>query len=48
VREPAALVDQQHCMFCHTADVPFLAPSFHAIAERYRGTPHAETSSRPS
>jgi len=24
--EPAALVDQQHCMFCHTIDMPFLAP----------------------
>ncbi|AOR73140.1 cytochrome C [Burkholderia stabilis] len=42
VQEPAALIDQQHCMFCHTSDMPFLAPSFHEIAERYRNTPHAE------
>ncbi|PFH20645.1 MULTISPECIES: c-type cytochrome [Burkholderia] len=42
VREPAALIDQQHCMFCHTSDMPFLAPSFHEIADRYRDTPHAE------
>jgi cytochrome c len=40
--EPTALVDTQHCMFCHTADAPFLAPSFHQIAERYRNTPHAD------
>ena len=40
--EPTALVDSQHCMFCHTADAPFLAPSFHQIAERYRNTPHAD------
>lgn len=41
--EPTDLVDQQHCMFCHTSDAPFLAPSFHQIAERYRGTPNAST-----
>ena len=39
--EPTALVDQQHCMFCHTRDAPFLAPSFQQIAERYRGMPNA-------
>lgn len=39
--EPTALVDQQHCMFCHTSDAPFLAPSFHQIAERYRDMPNA-------
>ncbi|GAB7524591.1 c-type cytochrome [Paraburkholderia sp. 2C] len=39
--EPTELVDQQHCMFCHTSDAPFLAPSFHQIAERYRGKPDA-------
>jgi cytochrome c551/c552 len=39
--EPTALVDQQHCMFCHTTDAPFLAPSFRQIAERYRGNPDA-------
>jgi len=39
--EPTALVDQQHCMFCHTRDGPFLAPSFQQIAERYRNVPGA-------
>lgn len=39
--EPAALIDQQHCMFCHTVDSPFLAPSFRQIAERYRNVPNA-------
>jgi cytochrome c551/c552 len=39
--EPSALIDQQHCMFCHTNDAPFLAPSFQQIAERYRDDPHA-------
>ncbi|WP_425274017.1 c-type cytochrome [Paraburkholderia lacunae] len=39
--EPTALVDQQHCMFCHTRDAPFLAPSFQQIADRYRGVPNA-------
>ncbi|MCC8400538.1 cytochrome C [Paraburkholderia sp. MMS20-SJTN17] len=39
--EPSALVDQQHCMFCHTRDAPFLAPSFQQIAERYRNVPDA-------
>ncbi|AWV00250.1 cytochrome C [Burkholderia sp. JP2-270] len=42
VPEPTALVDAQHCMFCHTSDMPFLAPSFHQIAERYRGVPRAQ------
>ncbi|CAB3962203.1 cytochrome c family protein [Burkholderia aenigmatica] len=36
------LVDRQHCMFCHTTDMPFLAPSFREIAKRCRDTPHAE------
>jgi cytochrome c len=39
--EPTNLINQQHCMFCHTVDVPFLAPSFHQIADRYRGEPAA-------
>jgi cytochrome c551/c552 len=39
--EPTVLVDQQHCMFCHTSDAPFLAPAFHQIAERYRDNPDA-------
>ncbi|WP_042337478.1 c-type cytochrome [Paraburkholderia ferrariae] len=39
--EPTELVDQQHCMFCHTLDAPFLAPSFHQIADRYRTVPNA-------
>ena len=43
VAEPTDLVDQQHCMFCHTSDEPFLAPSFHQIAERYRDKPNATT-----
>ncbi|CAN7481925.1 cytochrome C [Caballeronia sp. LjRoot29] len=41
--EPEALVDQQHCMFCHTVDSPFLAPSFQQIAARYRNVPNAES-----
>ena len=39
--EPDALVDQQHCMFCHTVNSPFLAPSFQQIAEHYRNVPNA-------
>ncbi|MEJ0004019.1 MAG: c-type cytochrome [Pararobbsia sp.] len=39
--EPTALIDQQRCMFCHTHDAPFLAPSFQQIAARYRGQPDA-------
>ncbi|HDR9205284.1 TPA: cytochrome C [Burkholderia vietnamiensis] len=39
--EPTELVEAQHCMFCHTGDMAFLGPSFHAIAERYRDDPHA-------
>ena len=39
--EPTELIDQQHCMFCHTVDAPFLAPSFRQIAERYRDKPGA-------
>ena len=42
VPEPTELVNAQHCMFCHTTDKRFLAPSFHEIAERYRGAPHAD------
>ncbi|MEZ2354642.1 c-type cytochrome [Caballeronia sp. RCC_10] len=41
--DPGALVDQQHCMFCHTNDAPFLAPSFQQIADRYRNDPQAPT-----
>ncbi|SAL68647.1 cytochrome c family protein [Caballeronia terrestris] len=41
--EPTPLVDQQHCMFCHTDNAPFLAPSFQQIAERYRNVPNAAT-----
>ncbi|AOR73148.1 cytochrome C [Burkholderia stabilis] len=41
VPEPTELVNAQHCMFCHTADMPFLGPSFHQIAARYRGIPNA-------
>ncbi|MBN3752334.1 c-type cytochrome [Paraburkholderia sp. Tr-20389] len=41
IDEPTELVDQQHCMFCHTSDAPFLAPSFRQIADRYRGVPNA-------
>jgi cytochrome c len=41
VPEPTELIDQQHCMFCHTMDAPFLAPSFQQIADRYRNTPNA-------
>ncbi|RDU99425.1 c-type cytochrome [Trinickia dinghuensis] len=39
--EPTELINQQHCMFCHTVDQPFLAPSFRQIADRYRDKPHA-------
>lgn len=39
--EPTAVVDQQRCMFCHTVDTPFRAPSFRQIAERYRNVPGA-------
>ncbi len=42
-REPTELIDQQHCMFCHTVDAPFLAPSFHQIADRYKDRPNART-----
>ena len=38
----ASLVDPHQCMFCHTADMSFLAPSLHQIAERYRDTPRVE------
>ncbi|CAN7473899.1 cytochrome C [Caballeronia sp. LjRoot29] len=39
--EPTALLDQQRCMFCHTVDTPFRAPSFQQIAARYRRVPDA-------
>jgi cytochrome c len=39
--DPEALVDQHHCMFCHTVESPFLAPSFQQIAQRYRDVPKA-------
>ena len=39
--EPTELINRQHCMFCHTVDEPFLAPSFRQIAHRYRGKPGA-------
>ncbi len=32
----AGLIEQQHCMFCHTTDGADLAPSFSQIAQRYR------------
>ncbi len=41
VPEPTELVNAQHCMFCHTPDMTFLGPSFHEIAQRYRGDPTA-------
>lgn len=41
VAEPTELVNQQHCMFCHTSDRAFLAPAFHDIAGRYRDVPGA-------
>ncbi|HDR9483002.1 TPA: cytochrome C [Burkholderia aenigmatica] len=41
VPEPTDLVNAQHCMFCHTSDMTFLGPSFHDIAQRYRGDPTA-------
>ncbi|MDC6084775.1 c-type cytochrome [Burkholderia cenocepacia] len=41
VPEPTELVEAQHCMFCHTPDMTLLGPSFHEIAERYRGDPRA-------
>lgn len=40
--EPAALVDQHRCMFCHTRDAAFLAPSFEQIAARYRDVANAQ------
>lgn len=40
--DPATLVDQQHGMFRHTRDAPFLAPSFQQIAQRYRNVPDAQ------
>lgn len=40
--EPTGLIEQQHCMFCHTVDKDYLAPSFHKIARRYRGRADAQ------
>ncbi|SOE68410.1 Cytochrome c551/c552 [Burkholderia sp. OK233] len=37
----AGLIEQQHCMFCHTTDGADLAPSFPKIAQRYRTSPGA-------
>ena len=39
--EPSALIDQQHCMACHTIDKPFLGPSFRQIAHRYHDDANA-------
>lgn len=39
--EPTALIESQHCMFCHMIDKPFLGPSFQQISQRYRHVPHA-------
>jgi cytochrome c551/c552 len=39
--QAAALVDEQHCMFCHTSGAPHLAPSFPQIAQHYSQVPHA-------
>lgn len=41
--EPTRLVDEQRCMFCHTVDTPFRAPSFRQIADRYRDVPDASS-----
>jgi cytochrome c551/c552 len=35
----AGLIDQQHCMYCHTTEGANLAPSFPQIAQRYRTVP---------
>ncbi|MCX4144295.1 MULTISPECIES: c-type cytochrome [Paraburkholderia] len=37
----AGLIEQQHCMFCHTTEGADLAPSFPKIAQRYRTSPGA-------
>ena len=37
----AGLVEEQHCMFCHTTEGADLAPSFPKIAQRYRMSPGA-------
>jgi cytochrome c len=37
------LVDQQHCMFCHTSDAPHLALPFAQIAADYRNVPDARS-----
>ncbi|WP_087648287.1 c-type cytochrome [Caballeronia choica] len=39
--EPAALLDRYRCMFCHTVDTPFRAPSFREIATHYHRVPNA-------
>jgi cytochrome c len=38
-----ALVDEQHCMFCHTIEAPHLALSFPQIAVLYRKVPGASS-----
>ncbi|EIM96158.1 putative cytochrome c552 [Paraburkholderia hospita] len=37
----AGLIDQQHCMYCHTTEGANLAPSFPQIARRDRTVPGA-------
>jgi cytochrome c len=37
----AGLIEEQHCMFCHTTEGADLAPSFPKIAQRYRTSPQA-------
>ncbi|SAL04245.1 cytochrome c family protein [Caballeronia arationis] len=39
--EPTALLDRYRCMFCHTVDTPFRAPSFREIAAHYHRVPDA-------
>jgi cytochrome c len=41
--EAGALVDEHHCMYCHTADAPHLALSFPQIAVLYRKVPGARS-----
>ena len=37
----AGLIEEQHCMICHTTEGADLAPSFPKIAQRYRTSPGA-------
>jgi cytochrome c len=39
--DASALVDAQHCMFCHTSEAPHLALSFRQIAVLYGKVPGA-------